>query len=93
MTHDRNAVHQKLGVEAYSDHEVDVMLEVLNEQHPDRPLEELSESEWLKAYGLMHQRKKTGWMDDKTLAEKGRETPSGNTPSVPSGHLPPEGGE
>lgn len=69
---DRQAVHEKLGVEAYSDHEVDVMLSVLNELYPQQPLADLSESEWLRAYGLMHQRKKTGWMDDATTAEKAR---------------------
>lgn len=67
---ERQAVHDRLGVEAYSDHEVDVMLEVLQELYPERTLTGLSESEWLKAYGLMHARKKTGWMDDATLAEK-----------------------
>lgn len=73
MTFDRAAVHEKLGLEAYSDHEVDVMLSVLDELYAGRELSDLSESEWLKAYGLMHARKKTGWMDDATLAEKARE--------------------
>ena len=69
---DRQAVHEKLGVEAYSDHEVDVMLGVLSELYPEKSLVDLTESEWLKAYGLMHKRKKTGWMDDATIAEKAR---------------------
>lgn len=72
MTYDRIAVHEKLGAEAYSDHEVDVMLSVLNELYENRQLEGLTESEWLRAYGLMHQRKKTGWMDDATMAQKAR---------------------
>lgn len=72
MTFDRTAVHEKLGVEAYSDHEVDVMLDVLRELYPQKALPDLTEGEWLQAYGLMHQRKKTGWMDDATIAEKTR---------------------
>lgn len=71
-TFDRHAVHEKLGAEAYSDHEVDVMLTVLDELYAGRELTELTESEWLRAYGLMHQRKKTGWMDDTKLAEKAK---------------------
>lgn len=67
---DLAAVHARLGVEAYSDHEVGVMCDVLRELYPERELEGLSEREWLVAYGLMHQRKKTGWMDDATLAQK-----------------------
>lgn len=74
---ERQAVHERLGREAYSDHEVDVMLQVLRELYAGRSCAELSETEWLRAYGLMHQRKKTGWMDDETLAEKGSATPEG----------------
>ncbi|WP_147364034.1 hypothetical protein [Deinococcus cavernae] len=69
---DRAAVHAKLGVEAYSDHEVHVMCTVLHELYPEKTLADIPENEWLRAYGLMHQRKKTGWMDDATLAEKSR---------------------
>lgn len=61
---DPGVIHQRLGVEAYSDHEVGVMVEVLQELYADRELESLTEGEWLRAYGLMHQRKKTGWMTE-----------------------------
>lgn len=65
---DPQVIHQRLGVEAYSDHEVGVMVEVLQELYADRELEDLSEAEWLRAYGLMHQRKKTGWMTEGVVA-------------------------
>ncbi|WP_278913986.1 hypothetical protein [Deinococcus wulumuqiensis] len=61
---DPQAVHERLGVEAYSDHEVGVMVEVLQELYAGRELSDLTEAEWLRAYGLMHQRKKTGWMTE-----------------------------
>ncbi|MGX9687977.1 hypothetical protein ACTQ9L_12640 [Deinococcus wulumuqiensis] len=61
---DPRAVHERLGVEAYSDHEVGVMVEVLQELYAGRELSDLTEAEWLRAYGLMHQRKKTGWMTE-----------------------------
>ena len=72
---DPAAVHEKLGTQAYSDHEVGVMLDVLQEQYPGRTLETLTEGEWLRACGLMHQRKKTGWMTDEQLAEKAGDAP------------------
>lgn len=65
---DPQVIHQRLDVEAYSDHEVGVMVEVLQELYADRELEDLSEAEWLRAYGLMHQRKKTGWMTEGVVA-------------------------
>ena len=65
---DPQVIHQRLGVEAYSDHEVGVMVEVLQELYADRDLDDLSEAEWLRAYGLMHQRKKTGWMTEGVVA-------------------------
>lgn len=61
---DPHTVHERLGTEAYSDHEVGVMVEVLQELYAGRELSDLSEQEWLRAYGLMHQRKKTGWMTE-----------------------------
>ncbi|AXG99795.1 hypothetical protein DVJ83_12450 [Deinococcus wulumuqiensis] len=61
---DPRAVHERLGMEAYSDHEVGVMVEVLQELYAGRELSDLTEAEWLRAYGLMHQRKKTGWMTE-----------------------------
>lgn len=48
------------------------MCTVLHELYPEKTLADIPENEWLRAYGLMHQRKKTGWMDDATLAEKSR---------------------
>lgn len=65
---DPHIVHERLGIEAYSDHEVGVMVEVLQELYAGRTLEDLTEAEWLRAYGLMHQRKKTGWMTEGVVA-------------------------
>ena len=65
---DPQLIHRRLGVEAYSDHEVGVMVEVLQELYAGRELGDLTEAEWLRAYGLMHQRKKTGWMTEGVVA-------------------------
>lgn len=73
---DREAVHQRLGSEATSDHELEVMLTVLASEYPQRTLESLSEQEWLRAYGQMQARKQTGWMTEPTVgapADKGSE--------------------
>lgn len=61
---DPAAVHERLGTQAYSDHEVGVMVDVLQEMYAGRALDSLTEAEWLRAYGLMHQRKQTGWMTE-----------------------------
>ena len=65
------AVHERLGMEAASDYEAQVMRDVLMAMYPGRDLKTLDEKEWLTAYGEMNKQKETGWIGDSAVKGPG----------------------
>ncbi len=66
-----NTVHERLGLEAASDYEAQVMRDVLIGMYPGREFEGLTEAEWLAAYGEMNLQKETGWIGDTNVKGPG----------------------